>query len=47
MRVPTLSPHLQVQRGLDLSDSEKAEALADSREAQFLPLNDLSHPAVI
>jgi hypothetical protein len=34
MRVPTPSPPLQGP-GLDLSDSEKAEALADSLEAQF------------
>jgi hypothetical protein len=30
-----------------LSDSEKAEALADSLEAQFQPVNDPSYPAVI
>ena len=30
-----------------LSDSEKAEALADSLEAQFQPLNDPSELAVI
>jgi hypothetical protein len=33
MRVPTSSPPLQVPGGLALSDSEKAEALADSIEA--------------
>jgi hypothetical protein len=33
--------------GLALSDSEKAEALADSRESQFQPVNDPSSPAVI
>jgi hypothetical protein len=32
---------------LSLSDSEKAEALADSLEAQFQPVNDPSDPAVI
>jgi archaellum component FlaG (FlaF/FlaG flagellin family) len=32
---------------LALSDSEKAEALADSLEAQFQPVNDPSNPAVI
>jgi hypothetical protein len=30
-----------------LSHSEKAEALADSLEAQFQPINDTSDPAVI
>jgi hypothetical protein len=30
-----------------LSDSEKAEALADSLEAQFQPVNDPLSPAVI
>jgi hypothetical protein len=34
-------------RGLALSDSEKAKAIADSLEAQFQPVNDLSVPAVI
>jgi archaellum component FlaG (FlaF/FlaG flagellin family) len=38
---------LQVPGGLALSDSEKAEALADSLEAQFQPVNDPSDPAVI
>jgi hypothetical protein len=38
---------MQVPGGLALSDSEKAEALADSLEAQFQPVNDLSDPAVI
>jgi hypothetical protein len=33
--------------GLALSDSEKAEALADSLEAQFQPVNDPSFSAVI
>jgi hypothetical protein len=33
--------------GLALSDSEKSEALADSLEAQFQPVNDPSSPAVI
>jgi hypothetical protein len=33
--------------GLALSDSEKFEALADSLEAQFQPVNDPSVPAVI
>jgi hypothetical protein len=47
MRVPTPSPPLITQGGLALSDSEKAEALADSLEAQFQPVNDPSDPAVI
>jgi len=33
--------------GLALSDSEKAEALANSLEAQFQPVNNPSVPAVI
>jgi hypothetical protein len=36
-----------VSGGLALSDSEKAETLADSLEAQFQPMNDPSEPAVI
>jgi archaellum component FlaG (FlaF/FlaG flagellin family) len=47
MLVPTPSPLLQVTSGLALSDSEKAEALADSLEAQFQPVNDPSDPAAI
>jgi hypothetical protein len=46
MRVPTPSTPLQVSGGLALSDSEKAEALADIIEAQFQPVNDPSEPAV-
>jgi hypothetical protein len=46
MQVPTPSPPLQVPGGLALSDSEKAEALADRREAQFQPVNGPSDPAV-
>jgi hypothetical protein len=38
---------LQVPGGLVLSDSEKAEALADSLETHFQPVNDPSDPAVI
>jgi hypothetical protein len=38
MRVPTPSPHLVTPGGIALSDSEKAEALADSLESQFLPV---------
>jgi hypothetical protein len=47
MRVPIPSPLLVTQVWLALSDSEKAEALADSLEAQFQPVNDPSDPAVI
>jgi hypothetical protein len=47
MRVPTPSPPLQVPGGLALSDSEKAEDLADSLEAKFHLVNDPSDPAVI
>ena len=46
MRVPTLSPPLFTPGGIALSDSEKAQALTDSLEAQFLSVNDLSNPAV-
>jgi hypothetical protein len=46
IRVPDPPPP-QVSVGLALSDSEKAEALVDSLEAQFQPANDPSDPAVI
>jgi hypothetical protein len=45
MRVPTPSPPLQGPGGLALSDSERAEALADSLKAQFQPVDDPSDPA--
>jgi hypothetical protein len=45
MRIPT--PPLVTPGGLALSDSEKAEVFADSLEAEFQPVNDLSVPAVI
>jgi hypothetical protein len=38
---------LLVPGGLALSDSEKAEALADSLEAHFQPVNDPLSPALI
>jgi hypothetical protein len=41
MRVPTPSPPLQGP-GLAVSDSEKAEAMVDSLEAQFQPVDDPS-----
>ena len=47
MRVPTPSPPLVTLRGIALSDSEKAEALADSLEAQFQPVTVPSVPVVI
>jgi hypothetical protein len=47
MRVPTPSPSLFTLGGIALSDSEKAEALADNLEAQFQPVTDPSVPAVI
>ena len=46
MRVPTLSPPGH-PGGIALSDSEKAEALADSLENQFQPMTDPSVSAVI
>jgi hypothetical protein len=46
-RVPTPSPTLVTPGGTALSDAEKAEALADSLESQFQPVNDPSDPAVI
>jgi hypothetical protein len=47
MKIPTLSLPLATAGGLALSDSKKAEALADSLEARFQPVNDPSKPAVI
>jgi archaellum component FlaG (FlaF/FlaG flagellin family) len=47
MRVTTPTPPLVTPRGVALSDSEKAEALADPLEAQFQPVADPSDPAVI
>jgi hypothetical protein len=46
MRVPTPSPPGH-PGGIALSDSEKAEALADSLETQFQPVADPSVPTVI
>ena len=46
MRVPTPSSPWS-PRGIALSDSEKAEALADTLETQFQPVADASVPAVI
>jgi DNA-binding PucR family transcriptional regulator len=47
MRDTNPTPPLVTPGGIALSDSEKAEALADSHEAQFQPVTDLSDPAVI
>jgi hypothetical protein len=47
IRIPTPSPPLVTPGGLALSDFENAEALADSLEAQFQPVNDPSVPAGI
>jgi len=47
IRIPTSSPPLVTTWGLALSDSEKAEALADSLEAHCQPVKDPSVPAVI
>jgi hypothetical protein len=47
MRVTTQTPPLFIPGGLALSDSEKAEALEDSLEAQFPPVADPSDSAVI
>jgi len=47
MRVPTPSPPLFTPGGIALSDSEKAEALAESLKTQFQPVTDPSVPAVI
>ena len=38
---------LVIPGGIALSDSEKAEALADNLETQFQPVNDPSLPAFI
>ena len=47
MRVPTPLPLLITPGRLALSDSEKAEALADNLETQFQPVTVPSVPAVI
>jgi hypothetical protein len=47
MRIPTPSPPLVTPGGTALSYPEKAEALAESLESQFQPVNDPSDPAVI
>ena len=47
MRVTAFTPPLVTLRGIALSDSEKAEVLSDSLEAQFQPVTDPSDQAVI
>ena len=47
MRVTTPSPPLVTPRGITLSGSEKAEALADNLEAQFQPVTNTLVLAVI
>ena len=47
MRVPTPSPPPVTTVGMALSDSEKAQALADNLETHFQPATDPSVPAVI
>jgi hypothetical protein len=46
MRGLTPLSRLQLPGVLALSDSEKAEALAGSLEAQYQPMNDPSEPAI-
>jgi hypothetical protein len=46
-RIPTPSPPSVTPTGLALSDSEIAEVLAESVEAQFQPVTDPSFSAVI
>jgi len=45
LRIPTESSSLPTLGRLALSDSDKAEALADNLEAQFQPVNNTSVPA--
>jgi hypothetical protein len=47
MRVPNTSPPLITPGGIALSDSEKAEALADNLETECQPVTDHSVSAVI
>ena len=47
MRVPILPPPLVKPRGITVLHSEKAEALANSLETQFQPVNDTLKPVVI
>jgi hypothetical protein len=47
MRVSTPSPPLFTPGRIALSDPEKTEALADSLQCHFHPVNDPSDPALI
>ena len=47
IRAPTPSPPLVTLGGIVVSDSEKAEALADSLKTQFQPVTIPSVPALI
>jgi hypothetical protein len=47
MRVPTPLSPLHVQRGLALTNYDKAEELPDNVETHFQPVNDPSDPADI
>ena len=47
MRVPIPSPSLVEPVGIAVLHSKKAEALADSLETQFQPVNDSLKPVVI
>jgi hypothetical protein len=47
VRVPTPSPPLVTPGGIALSDSEKAEDIAESLEIQFRPVADTSVTAVL
>jgi hypothetical protein len=47
VRIPTSTPPLVTLGGLAISDSEKAEALADSLEVLFQPINEPLELAVI
>ena len=47
VRFPTPTSPLVTLGGLAVSDSEKAETLADSLEVLFQPVNEPLEPAVI
>jgi len=47
MRVPIPPPSLVKPKGIAALHSEKPEALADSLETQFQPVNDTSKPVFI
>lgn len=47
MRVPIPPPPLVKPKGIAVLHSEKPEALADSLETQFQPVNNTSNPVFI